>query len=185
MSHSLTTDMLAMTLSPVCAPVLFVEIETSAGTVRTWNGYGNFDWDGNTWLGSGDLMGIGPISEQNNVIASGVALSLSGINTALVSTALSDMRRYLPAKVWLGGIDDMFALIADPYLILNGRVDTTKINSTGITSTITVTAESRLVAMRNPKWRRYTDLDQRIEHPGDAGFSFVDTLQDATINFHG
>jgi len=95
------------------------------------------------------------------------------------------MRRYLPGKVWLGAINDSFALISTPYMILNGRVDTVALAASGKDGTVTVTIESRLIAMRNPRFRRYTDLDQRIEHAGDAGFTFVDTIQDAAINFHG
>lgn len=185
MPHSLTSDMEAVTLSAVCAPVLFVEIQTVATPVRFWTGYGNFLWNSQTWTGAGSLLGIGAITEQNVVQATGAGLTLSGVDNALVAIALANLQRYLPAKVWLGALDDMFQIVTDPYLILNGRVDTSKITATGKTSTILVNAESRLIAMRNPKWRRYTDIDQRIEHPGDAGFMMVDTLQDATINFHG
>lgn len=185
MAHNLTAGMLAMTQAKSCAPVMFVQINTAVTPVRFWNGYGNMLWNAQTWVGGGNLMGIGAITEQNNVAAVGCALTLSGINTALIATALADLQRYLPAMVWLGGMNDMFALISNPFMILNGRVDTAKIISTGKDATITVTAESRLIAMKNPKWRRFTDLDQRIERPNDAGFTFVDTIQDATINFHG
>lgn len=185
MSHSLTPAMLAKTLATTVAPVFFVEVDTAAGNVYAWSGYGNYSWNGQTWLGAGNLVGIGAVTEQNKIMAAGLAVSLAGTNTALVSASLADMRRYLPAKVWLGAIDDDFSLVADPYLYMNGRVDTAKIAATGDTATITVTVESRLIAMRNPKFRRYTDLDQRIEHVTDGGFSFVDTIQDASINFHG
>ena len=185
MAHSMTSGMLAATLASACAPVLFVEVYTAGGNLYLWSGYGNTIWNAETWLGTGELLAVGAITEQNRVQAAGCALSLSGVDPALVSAALSDMRRYLPGKVWLGAIDDSFALISTPYMILNGRVDTVALAASGKDGTVTVTVESRLIAMRNPRFRRYTDLDQRIEHVNDAGFSFVDTIQDSSINFHG
>lgn len=185
MAHSLTSGMQAATLAAVCAPIFFIEVDTVAGNVYTWSGYGNIIWNGQTWLGGGKFIGVSPISEVTRVQAAGTAFTLSGVDIALVSLALQSMQRYMPAKMWVGAMDDNFQIIADPYLLLNGRVDSSKIITTGKTATILVTAESRLITLRLPKWRRYTDLDQRIEHPTDAGFSFVDTIQDATINFHG
>lgn len=185
MAHSLTSGMLAATQADVVRPIIFVEIDTSAGNVYFWSGYGNFLWNSITWTGGGNLIDIGAITEQNRVQASGCVLSLTGINTAMIATVLTDLRRYMPAKIWLGAIDNNYQLIADPFQILNGRIDSANITATGKTSTIQITVESRLIAMRNPKWRRYTDLDQRIECPNDAGFTMVDTIQDATINFHG
>lgn len=185
MAHSLTSGMQTVTQSAVCAPVIFVEVDTAAGNVYVWSGYGNIIWNGETWIGAGDLMGVSGISEVASVQASGTALTLSGVDLSLVSLALQSMQRYLPAKVWVGAMDANFNIIADPYLLLNGRVDSAKIVATGRSAMITVTAESRLISLRLPKWRRYTNLDQQIEHPTDQGFSFVDTIQDATINFHG
>lgn len=185
MAHSLTSGMQSATLATVCAPLIFIEVDTAAGNVYAWSGYGNVIWNGQTWLGGGKLIGVSGVSEVAKVQASGTAFTLSGVDLALVSLALQSMQRYLPAKLWVGAMDDNFQIIADPYLLLNGRVDSSKIVATGKSAMITVTAESRLIALRLPKWRRYTDLDQRIEHPQDAGFSFVDTIQDATINFHG
>lgn len=185
MAHSMTSGMLAATQSPICWPVIFVEVDTPAGNVYLWNGFGNYSWNGQTWTGGGNLLSIGSITEQNKVMATGCSISLSGIDTALVALVLEDLARYMPAKIWLGAIDDDFNLINTPYQILNGRVDKGDIASTGKTATITITAESRLITMRIPRVRRYTDIDQRIEHPSDGGFSFVDTIQDASINFHG
>jgi hypothetical protein len=177
--------MLAATQAAVICPVIFCEIDTAAGNIYMWNGYGNFSWNGQVWIGGGNLVEIGSVTEQNKVMATGCALSLSGVDIALVAAALEDLERYLPARLWIGAIDENFNLINAPYQFLNGRVDTADITQTGKTATITVTAESRLVAMRFPRARRYTDLDQRLEHPGDGGFSFVDTIQDASINWHG
>ena len=185
MAHSLTAPMLAVTKAATCRPIIFCEIDTLGGTVYLWNGYGIFPWNGQLWVGGGDFVQMGSVTEQNKVVATGCALELSGVDLALVAVTLEDLQRYRPVKLWLGAIDDTFNLVSSPYLFLNGRTGTASITQTGPTATITLSVESRLVAMRVPRWRRYTDVDQRLEHPGDAGFTFVDTIQDATINWHG
>lgn len=185
MAHTLAPAMQAATLGNVFSPVLFVQINTAGGNVYLWSGYGNFNWNGQTWIGGGNLMGIGAITEQNKVQASGCVLTLSGVDQALIAVVLEDLQRYLPAQCWLGALDYMFNLVINPYQFLNGRIDSAKITMTGKTATIQVSAESRLIVMRNPRVRRYTDIDQRLEHPNDGGFLYVDTIQDATIAFHG
>lgn len=185
MAHDMSTDMEAATVAPVVAPVIFVLVQTNSGTVRLWSGFGNISWAGETWVGGGQLLEIGSVTEQNKVQASGTALTLTGVDQANIALVLEDLQRYLPAQVWLGAIDDMFQIVSDPFQILNGRVDKADIMLSATTATITVLAESRLVAMRIPRVRRYTDLDQRLEHPGDGGFTYVDTIQDAQISFHG
>lgn len=183
MAHSMTSGMLAVTRSEVCQPVFFAQVNTPTGNLNFWSGFGNFDWNGIVWLGAGDLYDIGAITEQNGVLAAGCALTLSGCNLATVSAALQDITRYQPSAIWIGAIDEDYELVNSPYQILNGRTDKCDIQATGKTATVTVAIESRLIAMRTPRWRRYTQLDQQIEHPQDAGFSFVDTLQDAVIAF--
>lgn len=184
MPHSLTTDMLAVTKAQVTMPIIFVEIDCNGGNIYAWNGLGTIDWNSIEWLGAGDFGNISQITETTLLQAAGVSFTLSGVPESFLSAALADLRRYLPAKVWVGAMNESFAIISDPYLLFNGRVDTGMIADGGTTATITVTAESRLITMKNTRQRRYTDQDQRIEHPTDSGFAFVDSLQNASIQWH-
>lgn len=179
--HSLTSGLLAKTQASALRPIAFVEVDTLAGNVYFWTGLGEITWNGQTWTGSGALLSIAPITEQNKVEATGVELQLSGVPTDYVSLALQSLNRYMPGKIWIGATDDAFNVIADPYQILNGRVDSAKIDDDGTSSTITVSLENRLITIINSAERRYTDEDQRTEHPADAGFQFADFLQDASI----
>lgn len=184
MAHSLTSDMLAETLADHLMPILLGELHTHSGILYVWNGVGSLVWNSNTFLGVGNFLTISQVMEGTLVQASGFVVSLSGIPSALISIALQDLRRFLPMKMWLGALNPSFAIIADPYMFFNGRVDNSNILATGTTATISVAAESRLIMMKTPRWRRYTDQDQRIERPSDGGFKYVDFLQNAIINWH-
>lgn len=186
--HSLTTGMLAQTKAKSLRPCAFVEVDSLAGNVYFWTGSGPIVWNALSWTGAGFLLSISPITEQNQVQATGVELALSGIPSALVSYALQSVGRYMPASVWVGAIDDAGNIIPDPFLIMSGRTDRARIEDDGTTATIKINTENRLITMRTPAERRHTKLDQSIERPGDTGFDYADFLQDASIywgNGHG
>src|SRR3989304_4557380 len=104
MARTLTAGFQTETLAAQLSPVVFLELETNAGTSRAWTGYGTIAWNGQNWVGLGHLLGISPVTEPGDVQANGVALSLSGVPGALVSLALADVRQGKPIKLWLGAI---------------------------------------------------------------------------------
>ena len=55
------------------------------------------------------------------------------------------------------------------------------ISDNGEKSTIQVTVENKLIAFARKYVRRYTDNDQRIDHPTDKGFEYVTSIQDTEI----
>lgn len=181
MAHTMTAGMLAATKAAMLHPIVFISMEVASATIYLWDGIGSIVWDGHTWLGVGKFLGIGTIGEVNQVQASGVPITLNGVPADMIGIALNEIRRYLPVRIWLGALDTASAIITDPYQIREGRVDSCSISADGKTAKITVTVESRLIIMRRSRERRLTDQDQRIEHPTDDGFKYVDSLQNAAI----
>lgn len=181
MAHSLTSGMVTQTTAKSLMPILLWELDTPGGNVYFWSGYGNLPWDSKTWVGAGNMVNMTQISETALVQANGLSLTLSGIPAAAISLALSSVKRFQPAKVWLGALDSSMAVVADPFLIFNGRTDSVVINDAAATAAITVNCENRLILMKIARERRYTDHDQRIERPLDGGFKFVDFVINRTI----
>ena len=60
-------------------------------------------------------------------------------------------------------------------------MDVMTINDSGETSTITVSAENKLIIFQKTAVRRYTAEDQKIEHPTDKGFEFVAKIQEKEV----
>jgi len=183
MARQLTTALEAATLAPVVRPALLVGLDFASGPLRLWSGIGKLTWAGNDYLGAGQLLAVAPATETQGLSAEGATLALSGIPAELLSIALAEAYQGRSAKVWLAAFDLSGALVADPYLIFDGRMDVMTIDEAGETSTISVTAESRLIDLERPRERRYTDEDQRIEYPDDAGCEFVAGLADAEITW--
>ena len=178
MSRTMSSALEDSSLESTVYPAFFVSIETAAGTTYAWNGGGNITWNGNEYIGVGNLGNISEIEETPELKASGITLSLSGIPASLLSLTLASMRQGLSASVYFGAFDNN-ALIADPILIFEGLTDVPTLDDSGENATISVTVESLEVDWARQRIRRYTPEDQKLIDATDRGFEYVAGLQDA------
>ena len=182
-TRDLAADQLAMITAASQRPVLFYEGEFTGGTLRLWSGVGTISWNSQSWTGAGNLLSIGEIQETTEIRASGTTLSLSGLNTSIISIALAQCRQGLAGRVWLGGLDASNAVIADPFMAFEGRLDVPEISDDGETCTVSISYESRLIALERPRERRVTHEDQQIDYPGDLFREYVAGLQDKVLTW--
>jgi hypothetical protein len=180
-TRDLAAGQLAMIQALAKRPVLFYEGEFTGGTLRLWSGVGTISWNSQSWTGAGTLLGIGPIQETTEIRASGTTLSLNGVSSSIISVALAQCRQGLPGRVWLGGLDSSNAVIADPYMAFEGRLDVPEISDDGETCSVSVSYESRLIMLERPRERRVTHEDQQIDYPGDRFREYITGLQDKVV----
>ena len=185
MARSITTTFKNAIKSSVVRPLLAVELEFSTGTLRFWNGYGDLTMtaggSSNTFTGLGDLMGVSAIAESDQIEAIGASLSLTGIKSSFISTALSGNYTNRNASIFLGVFDTSKSVIADVYTLFKGKMDIMKIDEGSESATITLNLENRLIALDRPLNRRFTHEDQQERFSGDLGLEFVPDLQDKEI----
>jgi len=179
MSRDLTASVLAEVEKSQVDPAVFVFLDFDT-PLYIWSGVGDAVWDGHTWLGVGDLGTVSPAKETASTQAEGMTFQLSGIPSDLLYTALAENYQGAAAIMWLGFLT-AGSIISDPVQIFAGRMDTMEISEQAETSTITVSAESRLADLLKTREWRYTHEDQQIDYPGDLGFEFVTALQDKEI----
>jgi len=84
MSRNLDPTLAASLSAGVIQPVLFVQITFNSGTEYVWSGIGDFDFNGHTFSGVGNLGSIGPIGEGSAVKADGTSVTLSGIGLSQI-----------------------------------------------------------------------------------------------------
>jgi hypothetical protein len=182
MARDLTAGVITQLQAASVEVGLLFEGEFASGWVRLWSGIGNLSWDSKTWNGVGTLLGISAIDETNEVRASGLTVSLSGIPSDLLAAALGDARSGKTGRVYLAFFSGG-AVVADPVLQFQGRLDVPAIEDGPTTATISISYESELIDLERPRERRYTPEDQSIDYPGDLGFDYVAALQDAQITW--
>jgi hypothetical protein len=160
--------------------ISFVELDFSTPLYLCSLPY-NFSWNGITWIGAGSLGSISPVGENGDLQAQGVQLSLTGVDSSLVSTALSEAYQGKGCQVWFCPLDPAAGqLIGAPIRVFVGRIDTMAIE-VGDKATITLTGESRLIDFLRPRISRYTDAEQQALYPGDLGLQYVNDLQEANV----
>lgn len=161
---------------------IFVECIFDGGPLRLWSGIGNFTLLGNVYTGVGSLGGISPIEESaDDIRASGVVLTLSGIPSSLISLILTEHFQSRAATVYFAFFNDQWALINDPVMVFSGRMDYPVLEEGGDTAKISVYVESELIDLERPRVRRYTDADQQALFAGDRGLEFVATIQNQDV----
>lgn len=84
MSRNLDPTLAASLSAGVIQPVVFVQITFNSGTEYVWSGIGDFDFNGHTFSGVGNLGSIGPIAEGSAVKADGTSVTLSGIGLSQI-----------------------------------------------------------------------------------------------------
>jgi len=181
MSRGITNAVNTILESDNLSPFLAVDLAFDGGHFVCWTGYGSITFNGTTFFGGGDFLNVSQISETAEIQANGINVTLSGIPSDLISSALNETYQGRPAKLYLGVLDVNGAVVADPYLMFSGRMDTMSIKDSGDTANISLTAESRLIDLERSRERRYTSEDQKIDYPNDKGLEFIADLQNQEI----
>jgi hypothetical protein len=185
--------MIAALSAEVVRPALLASLQFASGTVYVWSGLGPIVWSGNTFQGVGTLGTVSTISEASTVEAQGVSVELSGIPASLLNDVLNEVRVLGPCNIWLALFDTTGALIADPFLSYQGKMDQPSISDDGKAITCAIAIENVLVDLNRPCYRRYTSDDQQIDLAAtltrlglpsntiDTGFRFVPGMQEQII----
>lgn len=181
MSRTLSTAMQAVATAELVRPIYLVDLEFASGSIYLWSGLGDLSFNSNTYIGAGDLLSIGSVQESTELTATGVQITLGGIKQSLLTLARDEPYQGRPLTIRLGAFDENGDLIASPVIVFSGFMDVMTISDSGETSTISLSAENKLIVFQKTAVRRYTAEDQKIEHPNDEGFEFVAKIQEKEI----
>ena len=88
---------------PEVKPFYAVEMNFTSAPVRFWTGYGDRTINGDTYLGTGNLLSITGLDEVNDLSAKSITLQLSGVPASLVSLALVQSQLALKIRLPCGG----------------------------------------------------------------------------------
>ncbi len=133
------------------------------------------------YVGAGDLLKISEIQETADLQANGANVTLSGCNATLINLAQNEDYQGRLMTISLGAFDGSGNVIASPAVLFTGFMDVMTISDGGQFSSINVSVENKLIAFERAYVRRYTDNDQKIEHPTDDGFEYVTSIQELEI----
>jgi hypothetical protein len=168
-------------------PVLFWFGDFASGAVRVCTHNRDVSWNGYTWTGLGDFIGLGQLVENGDVRDDGMEFYLNGVSNTLLVKALEAGFRRRECSLWLGLFTNtnMTALVADPIewdFLMDGMPIA---DDAPGSSRITVKAQSWLSDLARPRERRLTDDDQQQLYPGDTGLEYTVALANAQVTVGG
>lgn len=183
MSRGITSALNTVFTSSTVRPFMAVDLAFSGGNVRVWTGLGSITFASTTFVGTGEVLGVSPVTENGAVQANGLVVSFNGLDSSMVSTALTENYQGRSAIVYIGALTDSYTVVADPYVFFKGRMDRMSVSDDGENAIIKVSCESRLIDLNRNRVRRFTNVDQQSEFAGDLGFAFVESLQEKSIDW--
>ena len=176
MSRVIPAAMLTALGQDVVEPFFAVRLQFDGGSFNVWSGYGNRTINSLTYIGAGDLLKIEGLDEVGDMAATSATVSLNGVDSNIVSAALSEPYQGRPAAIYFG-----VASVSDVVEVFSGFMDVMTIQDTGDTSVISLTIESKLVALDRVQGRRYTSESQKARYPDDTFFDYVAELSDKEV----
>lgn len=156
-----------------------VDLAFDSGNIRLWTGYGDKTINSQTYTGSGNLLTIDGLEEVSDLSARGTTLTLSGLDTTIVTYALTEEYQGRLVTIYWG-------VGTNTVEVFSGYMDKMTIQDAGDSAAISLTVESRLIALERPNVRRYTRESHAAVRlrkwldDGNSGTPAADTFFDWT-----
>jgi len=164
--------------------VVMIKLDFGSGITYAHNRLGEITYDGNTYLGMGNLGNISSVSEGTDVKPYSMKLTLQGFEPDLVSKALNDEYQGRDARIYMGLLDDENQLIGGaPFMSINYRIDYMEAAIDGNKASLSVILQTRLADWARSNPGRYTDAYQQFLYPNDKGLEYVAEMADKEINW--
>ena len=159
---------------PATYLTVLCDLAFDSGTVRVHDSVGTLSFGGNDYTGIGQFGSFDIIDENIDNVARGIRLTLSGVESGLISTVMTEVYQGRSVTLYLGLLAEDMTFVATPEELWSGRIDTMSITTDQNVATISVACEYRL--RKEPVIARYTDTDQRIAYAGDRFFDLTQKI---------
>ena len=132
-----------------------------------------------TYNASDFILGITNHTEETDITKSSVGISLSGADQAFISIVLGENVINDSVDIFRGFLDDSNALIADPFLLYRGKIDSFDISETDKDSQVNLSIVSNWADFEKKNGRKTNNTSQQRFFSGDVGMDFASqTVQD-------
>lgn len=145
-----------------------------------WSGVGSLSYDGQTWLGVGNLGSIDKVADSLQKDDIGVELTLNYLNDDLRNKVVTSEPVGSDASIYLALLDSDNA-VSEAYEIFPGFVDEISILDAGQTGAIKVRLASELARMSRPLSFNLTDAHQKELFPGDRGCEYASRMNQPIV----
>jgi len=125
-----------------------------------------------TYSSSKFLVSYPEVSEETDIGKSSIAIALSGADQTYISLALGENIVNDSVTIYRAFLDSSNAIIADPFLLYKGSVETYTINETEDSSALTLNIVSHWADFEKRSGRKTNSTSQQRFFSGDLGMAF-------------
>jgi hypothetical protein len=163
----------------VIEPFFALELNFDSAPIRLWTGTGEATIDGNTYIGTGNLLDISSVEETSEMAVKGATITLSGMSSEVISLALQSPYQGRVCNIYFGIANgNTFSNLTQ---IFSGYMDQMNISEGPEFGTIELKVENKLIDLERQRVRRFTNQFQKSLYPGDRGLEFVENIQDKEV----
>lgn len=132
-----------------------------------------------TYTASDFILGISNFTEETDVTKTSLTISLSGADQTFISTVLNENLVNDSVQIFRGFLDSSNALIADPFLLYDGQVDSFSISESKNESSVSLVVVSHWADFEKTSGRKTNNTSQQRFFSADVGMDFSsETVQD-------
>lgn len=176
-------------LQPVIKIVVFARLDFLSGVRRFHTEIGPKNathpiHGSELYLGIGDFGGLSTaIVESVSSAPRKLGLTITGVKSSLINTALTDDYFRRDAEIMIGLEDENGELVADPEILYSGFMDKVDIVLNKGIGQMTLVCESRGTNMLKASDLRFNDEDKQAEVTGDLLAEYVWRMTDITLKW--
>ena len=132
-----------------------------------------------TYSSSDFILGISNHTEETDVTKSSVSINLSGADQTFISIVLNENIVNDNVDIFRGFLNDSNALIADPFLLYKGNIESFSISENDTASSVGLSIVSHWADFEKKNGRKTNNTSQQRFFSADVGMNFSSqTVQD-------
>lgn len=155
---------------------LLVHGRFDSGDFAVFSGLGDVVHEGITYRGVGQLLSIGQSTSSVESGASGMSLTLSGIDAQVITLAELEEFQRRSVTIYLAVFDDE-GVIESVTVFFDGLADDMESSDDPENPVLTLYCEQVEMDLARPRPFKYLPEEQKKRHPGDTFFDMVGPIQ--------
>ena len=125
-----------------------------------------------TYSSSDFILGVSNFTEETDVTKTSLTLTLSGADQTFISTCLNENVVNDSVQIFRGFLNDSNVLIADPFLLYDGQIDTFSVSETSTDSSVSLGIVSHWADFEKRSGRKTNNTSQQRFFSTDVGMDF-------------
>ena len=179
MTRALTTAVKNQLATGTIRPIHLISIGFATPAYLTDSSYpltSSISGTSRTYLASDFLMGFSDVSELTDITKASVKLTLSGANLTYISVVLNENITNAPVTIYRGLLDSSNAVIADPFHLYSGNIESFSISEDTKSSSIELSVASHWSDFNRKNGRKTNLASTQRFFSTDVGMEFASEL---------